>query len=95
MFVEVVLERLVCVVDAELLEAVVVQVLEPEYVEDGDDPEVLGGVALAVLDHPTLAQDDLVHTVDQPGEQGGEQRLGNRVSRVKGLKRLESENLDS
>ena len=87
-FVEVVLQRLVCVVDAELFEAVVVQVLKSEDIQDRDDPEVLGGVTLAVLNHPTLAQDDLVHAVDQPGEQGGEQRLGNRVPGVKGLKRL-------
>ena len=58
------LEFLVAVVDAELLEAVVVEDLEAVDVEDADDG-VLGAVPPAVLLH----LDGGVHLLDDPGEQ--------------------------
>ena len=72
--VEVELKVLVGVIDAQLLEAVLREVLEAEYIEYRD-----GGR----LFRPFV--DDVIDTSDQPGEQGTVQSLGERVPCVQSL----------
>ena len=72
--VEVKVEVLVGVIYAELLEAVLREVLEAEYVQDGD-----GGGLLGALVH------DVIDAGDQPGEQRAVERLGERVPGVQRL----------
>jgi len=70
--VEVALELLVGQVDAELLEAVGLKILEAEDVEDANVELVAGGVGLQVV----------VESVHDPAEESGVQSLGQPVSHV-------------
>ena len=64
------LQLLVAIIDAELLEGVVVEDLEAVDVQDPDDGgAVLPPLLLAHLDH-------FVHTAHDPREQSGVDRLG-------------------
>ena len=72
------LNRLVRVVDQQLLEAVALHVLEAEDVEDADAP----GAGAA-------AADGLVHGAEHPVEEHGVQQLADRVPRGGGLERAQ------
>ena len=75
--VEEVLQVLVGVVDTQLFEAILLEILEPKDVEDGDDVlDVLAG---------GLAADDLVQSGDEPGEQTGVKSLRHRITSVQSL----------
>lgn len=74
MLVEVELKVLVGVIDAQLLEAVLREVLEAEYIEDRDRGRLF---------RPFV--DDVIDTSDQPREQGTVQSLGERVPGIQSL----------
>lgn len=71
MLIEIELEVLVRVIDAQLLEAVLREILEPEYIEYRDGGRLFRSFV-----------DDVIDTSDQPREQWTVQSLGERVSRV-------------
>ena len=85
MLVEVELESLVGVVDAELLEAVRVEVLEAEYVEDGDGGRRGGGGGGGGGGVYLLASDYAVDALDEPREEARVERLGESIARIQRL----------
>lgn len=74
MLVEIEVQILVCVIDAQLLKAVLGKIFKSKYVEDTNGRGLLSSLV-----------NDVINSSDQPGKQGTVQRFGERVASVEGL----------